>query len=608
MGLAEQFREWALESVRTNDELYTIELLVEGAWGLWCHRHQRHERTDWDARQAHAKQRMLNPAYRAHISREKLDALVEVWADMRAFRTPMHDDRPLGEVETLRFFPQLTDVDISGGFSRIDALAGLRELNNLSISSGAVADIGALAGLPGLETLRLSLHAPWPEISALATLPSLRHLHFRGNLLVLRDIAELPAVVEAEFNADYHWKTPLRDLRELPAMPAVRHLRVESVGGLAGVERFPVLNLQLAGPFTDLSPLAAQSSVTWLRLQGQGFHDLRPLSHMAALRELRLERELPLDLSPLADAPRLRQAWVHGCDILATELAAINALLTPWADDFLLAEPRPLAPLCFIAVDRSAADYKAACAVPEPPDLREAFYGEDKAYAAAENRWFEAELRRRLDVLLGRGWRGRVDVSTSWSSHGTPGGSQLTLNRYEDMLKLRDVVRTLRELMAAVPFPWEILLVIEPHGNLDESMADIAARDDDDDEAFLERERIDWQDFRRRERERREFLERQYRLKLQQEQGLPIDASDFSPPPEIEEPEEEDADGGAVLDPGSNEGADSLGASLSLYAVLSERVLSVWIDDAQLAADYYGETPVNWHELPGTPEQRPRPR
>jgi hypothetical protein len=175
------------------------------------------------------------------------------------------------------------------------------------------------------------------------------------------------------------------------------------------------------------------------------------------------------------------------------------------------------------------------------------------------------------------------------------------------MLKFREVVQTIRELMAAVRFPWDMLLIVEPHGNLDDNMAEIAARDDEDDEAAAEREKEEWKDFRRRERERRAFLERQYRLKLQQEQGLPIDPKDFSPPPEIEEPEEEDSDGGAVLDPGSNEGADSLGESLSLYATLSEQVLSVWLDDAQLAADYYGETPVNWHELPEPPEQRPRP-
>ena len=608
MSPAETFRDWALAPERTNDELYTIELLVDSAWETWCYRHQRHEPMDLDVQIARAKRRMLNPAYRALISREKLDALVEVWADFRRFSFSFSHDRPVGEVETLRFFPQLTDVDIMGNFTRIDALAGLRGLKNLSINSETLADIGALAGLPALERLRLRLHTPWPEISALATLPALRHLHYYGNLLALRDVPMLPAVVEAEFNTDFHWKTPLRDLRELPAMPAVRQLRVESVATLAGVERFPALNLQLQGPFTNLSPLAAQTSVTWLRLQGKEFMDLRPLALMPALRELRLERELPLDLSPLADALRLRQVWVEGCDIVATELASINALLPPWSDDFLLPEPRPLAPVRFIAVDRDREDTKQAA--PEPPDPRPAFYGDDLAYAAAEDRWFNAELRRRLDALLGRGWRGRKDKSNYWPGHNRPGNVQVHLNRFEDTLRLREVVQTLRELMAAARFPWDMLLIIEPHGNLDDDMDEIAARDDDDEDeaAAAERDRQERLEYRQYARERRAFLERQHRLRLQQEQGLPIDPNDFSAPPESEADDEtEEEEGGAVLDPDDDEDADSLGSQFHLYASLSEQVLSVWLHDTQLAADYYGQTPENWHELPEPPEQRPRP-
>lgn len=606
MGLAEQFRVWALEPVRTNDELYTIELLVESAWGTWCHRHQRHEPLDVDAKIARARRRMLNPAYRARISREKLDALVEVWADMRRFGVSTYNDRPMGEVETLRFFPQFTDVGVSGSFTRIDALAALRGLKSLSINSETLADIGALSGLPALEMLHLALHTPWPELGALAALPALRDLHYHGNLLALREVPSLPGVVVAQFNADAHWQTPLRDLRELPSMPAVRHLRVESVAALAGVERFPALNLQLKGPFTDLSPLAAQDSATWLRLQGRGFMDLRPLARMPALRELRLERELPLDLSPLADAPRLRQVWVEGCDIIATELASINALLPPWADDFMLPEPRPLAPLQFIAVDRNRED--ARLAAPEPPDPRPAFYGDDRAYAAAETRWFKAELRRRMDALLGRGWRKREDASSHGSSHERPGNVQVHLNRFEDTFRLREVVQTLRELMAAARFPWSMLLIIEPHGNLDDDLDEIAARDDDDDEvAAAERDRQERLEYQRYARERRAFLERQHRFRLRQEQGVPIDPNDFSPPPEPEETDESEDGDSAVLAEDDDEGAGGLGSRFHLYAHLEEEVLSVWLADTQLAADYYGETPVNWHELPGPPGQRPRP-
>lgn len=608
MSLAEQFHAWALAPDRTNDELYTIELLVESAWNLWCHRHQRHERWDWDARHAHSKHRLLNPAYRARISREKLDALVEVWADLCRFSVLGFNERPLGEVETLRFFPQLTDVDISGNFSRIDALSGLRGLKSLTINSEALADIGALSGLPALERLRLTLSTPWPDLSALETLPALRSVYYHGNLLALRDVQALPCVVEATFNADYNWKTPLRDLRELPSMPAVRQLRVESVAALAGVERFPACNLELEGPFTDLSPLAGQTSVTWLRLQGKRFMELSPLARMPALRELRLERELPLDLSPLADAPRLRQAWVLGCDIIATELAAINAMLPPWSDDFMLPEPRPLSRLRFITVDRADPDYQRVIMLPEPPCPRAAFYGDDPAYASAEDRWFKTELRRRLDALLGRGWRDREEDSIYWSSHAHPGTNRVNLNRYADMLKLVEVVQTLRELMAAARFPWEVRLIVEPHGNLDDNMDEIAGREDEDDEAVAAaRDQEEWKDFRARQREWQAFLERQHRMRLLQEQGLPIDPDDFSPPPEPEEEDESEEGDGAVLDPNDDGGADSVGRNLSLYLTLNERVMCVYTEDTELAADYYGEQPENWHQLPEPPEQRPRP-
>ena len=347
--------------------------------------------------------------------------------------------------------------------------------------------------------------------------------------------------------------------------------------------------------------------MTWLRLEGKTFMDLGPLARMPALRELRLERDLPLDLSPLADAPRLRQVWVQGCDIIATELASINALLPPWADDFLLPEPRPLAPVCFLAVDRNREDAKRIA--PKRPDLRPAFYDGDLAYAAAESRWFRAELLRRLDGLMGRGWRKREEESSHWSSHDRPGYVQVHLNRFEDTFRLREVVQVLRELMAAVRFPWSMLLIIEPHGNLDEDMDEIAARDDEDDEAAAaKRDRQERLEYRQYTRERQAFLEREHRLRLQQEQGLPIDPNDFFPPPEPEETEEpEEDDGAAVLDEDDDEGADSLGARFHLYAHLDEQVLSVGLADTQLAADYYGEPPVNWNELPEPPEQRPRP-
>ena len=149
---------------------------------------------------------------------------------------------------------------------------------------------------------------PWPDLSAIGTLPRLTELTYRGNVLALRNVAQLEHVKIVAVESANGWETPLRDLHELPEMPRIRHLKIRRVAYLDGVERFAACNLQLEGPYVDLAPLAGRPSVTWLRLEGERFFDLRPLARMPALRELRLDRERPLDVTPLAEAPALRQA------------------------------------------------------------------------------------------------------------------------------------------------------------------------------------------------------------------------------------------------------------------------------------------------------------
>jgi len=59
MNLAEEFRAWALDPGRTNDELFTAELLVEAAQLLEDHR-QRVWHRDYDVHRERCKQRRLN--------------------------------------------------------------------------------------------------------------------------------------------------------------------------------------------------------------------------------------------------------------------------------------------------------------------------------------------------------------------------------------------------------------------------------------------------------------------------------------------------------------------------------------------------------------------
>ena len=352
----DEWRQWASDPVRTVDELCALEVITEWGQRIWRGRRERYV-DDFERQRAHRNERAGNPAYRPTIDPTALARTAEEAATLKTFLHSYDDDRPLRSIAPLALLPAIEDLTLGNAelsdLSPLQALPRLRKLHlhEPVLSGGHVTrDLEALAALAGLENLSLSLRTAWPDLRALARLPALRSLTCRANLLALREVSELPAVTLATLHSDFHWKTPLRSLDELPAMPRIVNLHVDGVASLDGAERFATTlrNLDVVGPYDDLTPLAALSALTFLRLEGERFMDLTPLTQLPNLRELVLVRERPLDLGPLAEAPQLHEVKVERCAILHTELGALNAALLPWGPDFLAPEPRPLAPLRFL--------------------------------------------------------------------------------------------------------------------------------------------------------------------------------------------------------------------------------------------------------------------
>jgi hypothetical protein len=628
MNLPVEFQQWALDPARTNDELFTVEILLEWGRVVWGWKHQQPKMPDWDKEQAHRKERRLNPAYRTQIKRDYLDATIEIWADIKKFYYTSWEDRPMRNIEALRFFPHLEEVQINDAeIPDLSPLASLRQLTTLHLheplSNGGhvMHDLNAIAGLPALSRVSVSLRRPWPNVSALAELPALQSLVFTGNLLALRDVPRLPALEKATFNADFNWKTPLRDLRDLPEMPRVVIMKVEGVANLRGLDRYPrILNANLIGPFQDLEPLGALNKCTYLRLEGEQFSDLTPAAGMQELRELLLVRERPLDLAPLSDAVGLREVNIERCSILRTELSALSATLLPWDGDFLAPERRQLAPLRFFVYQPSHEEMKTLPPYDPSKDPRKAFYGEDEAFARAEARWFALRLQAQLDEFLGKGW-GNVN-STALDM---PGHEHLVFKRFRDVMRFREIVEKLREIASECRFRWQYLISVEPHGDLsdEDEMEDDEEREDWLEQEFdPEREKEEWDEFRAQRRLERERLEREHRLKILQQQGAEIDPAEFSPGSEKPRPAQPAADAGGDADdeeegdeeregglaeaipPDDEEG---LGRDLSFVVSLDEKLLFV-SDHMREEAEYlFGETAVSWHSLPEPPTERPRP-
>jgi hypothetical protein len=297
---------------------------------------------------------------------------------------------------------------------------------------------------------------------------------------------------------------------------------------------------------------------------------------MAGLRTLELHRSHGLDVDPLTEAPRLREVTAPRCTVLETELASLNAALG-WVDEtaYVLPEPRPLANPRLISCAFRGEEYLALPPKPSANNPRKAAYGDDPLPAKAEDRWFGRELQDRLARILTPGW-GRMDVRGAVA--------YVTLQRSQDVGRLREVVQALREVRARARFPWECVLFYEP---VTPRSGAADAAEDEEAEGHVE-----WSGMRQRREERQKYLELEHRMRLRRQQGLP-------PEPELEEPDEPPA-----FDEVEQEGDTPEEGDFVL--LIDEPILWVHQCDGENAAAALGQEPEEWHLLPEPPEERPR--
>lgn len=506
---SERFADWAGSPHRTLEERYGVQLLVEQHSALWKERHGWAGQTNYEAERLFRKERALDPAYEPDYTREDAEQVEAALPGMKRFGGSVWEDRPLRDLSILRFCPPLESIELRRTEIRDwSPMLGQTAVTHISLLGNVNArDYRFLGRLVRLQTLYLSLYdVPWPDLRGLENLHELRQLHFTGNILSFRDIPELPQVRHFEIGHIASFNIPLRDVHDLPAMPELRCLKLDNTTEFDGIERYAkLLNLEVYGYFTDLTPLTALQELTHLTLSGGDYPTIAPLAKLPNLRHLVVRHEEPPDFTPLADAPRLREIVMEISHIVPPELASLNAMFNSWSEDFCLAQPRPLGPLRLLHRDLKKND---------PPDSApEPRNDDDPAMNKSEARWFVKEANRRLLALLGQD-ACRFDDAGFHAGH-----DMLTVSRLEDIDRLPAIANCLREFMASLRHPWQVMLIVD---SLKEYERDIDEIYHDDDEEFdPQREREEWE-YRHQQRvEHRKYLERKYRLRLQQELGTP---------------------------------------------------------------------------------------
>ncbi len=566
---AENFADWACEPQRPLEERFGAELLIECTQGLWNRKNGNVEPVNYEADRLRAKARSLDPGYRPQFTRKQAERTAEVLSELTQLSFSLYNDRHLRDISFLRFCPPLVSIHIMQSEIRDwTPLLSQPGVTSLMISDEEARDLRVLGKLDRLEKMHLWLRAPWPDLSGLENLPCFRELHFTGNVLALQGIPHLNALRVAKFSHGSGFNVPLRRVSDLPAMPELRRLHLENTSELDGIERCTkLLNLDIYGYYTDVTPLAALHDLTHLFLSGGNYPDIESFTAMTALRRVTLRLDLPPDLTPLAELPCLHEIVIEHSPVVPAELDSLNSLCNPWDEEFAAIPPRPLEPLRLrVRTKEEHGDHDSAAA---PRD-----WGDDGEMATSEARWFIRKLNRRLTRLLGKGWG---HESERFGLH--PGHLHLTITRPEDIDRVPEIVKALRKLFLSARHPWQCYLIIDSMARYERDLDEIKDDDDEEEEVFdAEREREEWEDARQRKHEREEFIKRKYRHQLSLETGVPV-----PPAPPAAAPAEAPTDTAYASNADDAEPEYDLGTKLYLFTTLTEKAAYIPEQDRALA-------------------------
>lgn len=514
-----------MDEARSVEERLTVEVLVEGHIDAWHYKHQTGQHSVWHVRDERQRQRTLNPAYQPSYSEEDLRRSAEILAERTQLDwSRRYSDRPLRDVSALRFLPHLESLKLTAEVSDLRFLRELPRLRVLHVYVQGCEDYRDVATCRDLRELSLTFTCHWPAIDGLETLQQLETFHLGGNLLVFPRGIVFPRVRTGTLSCQ-----PLhaRSVRDLPQFPACEFLTLSGIERLDGIEEFPRLrNLTLTGPVRDFAPMRDLRALTWLSYTGSRPLDLRPLAQLPRLQFAQFHvthsygQETPLrDYSSLAASPSLREIAVKDCQPVEMEVAALNAALPPWDDEFLADTPRPLPPLRMIIAPKQRHTYH-----PDPPPAGPEL--PDEGILKCESRWVDREVTKWISERIAHEDWGHLSASCRDGN----GGFFITIESYEVVERLPEIVDEIRRSIARLRRAYTAGLMIALKSPVPEptpAQCELI-------EQFNEEQRK--ADFQRRRQEEADHLERLYLYKLKQEGGEPINPEEFAAPAPLPDP------------------------------------------------------------------------
>lgn len=537
------FSKWALDDARTSDERFLIFHVCEACRLLeYLQRPVEERRTVFFKHLPHHrwKEFYLNPLLLPEYGPEDTERATAMSPHLKKF-SPQggggHETRRFGDAGAVfRFFPALEELSLHSTSMRdLSFLEALPNLRTLQMHSGVLEDFEPFQAARSLRSLSLSLSGSgpplftpplyWVDARPLGALRELEHLAFSPNPAVLAGL-EFPVLTSAEFeNAN----CVQADCEHLPAMPALRRLKLSGVQSLRGMSRFPEMrHLRLGGPVRDFEEIDSLTQLDCLEVDTQdGWpRDVTPLTKLKELLWVRFGGEIPRNYWPLAQSPQLRQLDVAKVPAVHLEVQAVNAALGSWDDIFAASVLRPVPPLRFVAVEIDG----DTSVLPRHGMERGQEHLAHPMRFYLEVEWMRKRVLKGVRDLLGD--EDAVDSlyssgpESTWDRH-----LSFAVQSIDVVSRFPEILDAFRRAMAGSPHEWIFTVTVDlkiKESEMDEQRKKWLKQIEDD--------RSRWDDDRSVEIYRKtqnHIIETQFRKRLSEEEGEEVDPEDFEPPEEI---------------------------------------------------------------------------
>ena len=543
------FIRWALDDARTVEERYTTQLIVEMGVNWWNSRHKIYKHYSLEESMERQRQRALNPAYDPRYAATDVEHAAAMLPEIKTWSTSIGlIERQIRDLKVFAFLPNLESFSLTNcEVPDVSLFAELPHLKVLQFSSTTCEDVSPIARCTQLRELALSvgagfgrLYSVWPDVTGLERLVQLEKLSLMGNLLAFAPGLCWPNVRVATLKCG---PLPARDVRRLPQLPACEILTLAGVERLDGIAAFPLLrNLRLESDVREFTPLTVLDRLTCFTCCALEPVEVSPLARLPRLQVATFDTRFisnlnpvkPRDFAVFAEAPALRELNVLGCPPVESEVQTLNTLLATWNDDLLAPAPRSFAPVPRFIIGPCKLHPQRNDIQLDPED-----HGlPDDGLRDAEGRWVARFAAQAISAQLG---------CTDWGSTAANAKYRqltVTIEAFAVVEKLPAIIAATRSVLAQLRHEFIVTIYIFLKAPaVKPSPAQLQLE-----KQF--RDKLEEEDWERRDQERKEYIERLHRLDLKKQLGDTVKPEEFAPPPraplpsEVEEPEEEDDDNG----------------------------------------------------------------